>query len=153
MHGADPAIFAQLKLSPLALQSASQMALIGGILFHIACGQYQTDLAIDTSRGVLSTAQRYLRETVGVVVNNGARVFGWAVPGPWDKMAQLFFFVWKTWPQLLQTHVDTVLQDRRIRDYLLDGESEPEGERVSTRCLQILSKAKMPSFFRPRSSP
>src|SRR5690606_31993235 len=70
--GGEPVPYAQLPFL-----EAVTAAAIGGLTFHIAMGQFQTDIATEESRGAISGTRRYELETTGVVVNNGARVLDW----------------------------------------------------------------------------
>jgi hypothetical protein len=100
----------------MGFAAAVTAAVVGGIRFHIAMGQYQTDISTEETRGTINGSGRYGRETTGVVVNNGARVYDWVAPGEWGAWAQSGFFLVKTVPQLLKTHVAHRMQDASIRE-------------------------------------
>lgn len=95
---------------------AMASAAIGGLIFHVAMGQYQTDISTEESRGSITAEQRYSRETTGVLVNNSARVLDWVVPLGIGRWAQAGFFALKTLPQLIKTQISFRLTDRRIRN-------------------------------------
>jgi hypothetical protein len=114
----SPQLFGEpsLKFNSPDFLSALTAAVIGGSLFTIAMGQYQTDLSLENqSRGSIQTKRRYMNESVGVGINNGARVGGWIVPGYLDKIAYAVFFALKTWPQLIKTNISPALQDLEIQ--------------------------------------
>lgn len=95
------------------------VSIMGGVLFHLAAGQYQTELSIEAQeRRSMSDYERYSRETTAVVVNNGGRVVGMAAPGllPFDiaSAAMVSWAALKTFPQVLKTHLFP-----RVRDIFL----------------------------------
>lgn len=102
--------------SPVTFTQAVVSAAIGAVTFHMAMGQYQTDIATEEARGSISAAQRYGMETNGVLVNNSARVVSWVLPGGsiYGSLAQGGFFLWKTFPQLLKTNFLDSSDDRRV---------------------------------------
>ncbi len=101
----------------LPFAAAAVSAFIGGVITHITMGQYQTDIAQQQSRGSMTAEERYTKEGVGVITNNGARILNWVMPA-WDWMgylAQWGFFALRTVPQLWQTHLSPLLTDRKIK--------------------------------------
>jgi hypothetical protein len=106
--------------APIAMPQDFMVAVrstaVGAGLFTLAMGQFQNDIGREVTRGNLSGRERYLLETNGVVVNNGARVAGMVFPGTnWGPAAQWAFFALKTFPQMLRTHVAWRMQDASIR--------------------------------------
>ena len=134
--GYDVSHFAQAMP---AFTTALTTSFVGGLIFHAAMGQYQTDLSIETQeRGALSPVQRYRNETTGVVLNNGARVSSWIVPGPWSNAVMFGFFLLKTLPQLLKTNFQVTLEDRKTRR-LISPETAPQ-ETFLEKCANLLGK-------------
>ncbi|MGZ6477774.1 MAG: hypothetical protein ACXWQE_00655 [Bdellovibrionales bacterium] len=89
---------------------------IGAVTFHLAMGQYQTDIAREEERGSITAGTRYGMETNGVLVNNSARVLSWVLPGGtiYGSFAQAAFFLFKTFPQLLKTNITDLAADREV---------------------------------------
>lgn len=132
LFGGEPIPFTQLPL----LQAVTAAA-VGGLTFHIAMGQFQTDIATEETRGSISGVKRYGLETVGVVVNNGARVLDWVLPLGISAYAQGAFFMLKTLPQLLKTNVSTWLSDLHIAREL-NPEVAPKAG-IAEKCAELLS--------------
>lgn len=89
-------------------------AAIGGLTFHLAMGQFQTDISEEEKRGAISGPVRYGLETTGVVINNSARVLDWVLPLGLGSWAQAAFFSLKTLPQALKSNLQYWLQDRKV---------------------------------------
>lgn len=131
--GVDPSL---VQIDPF--MTALAASTIGGGLFTLAMGQYQTDLAVENQkRESISSFGRYRSESIGVGINNGARVGGWAVGngGMWTNVAYLSFFLWKTWPQLLKTNLDPKLQDLDLQRRL--NPESPAKRTFGESCMRI----------------
>jgi hypothetical protein len=140
----SPQLFGEpsLKFNSPDFLSALTAAVIGGSLFTIAMGQYQTDLSLENqSRGSIQTKRRYMNESVGVGINNGARVGGWIVPGYLDKIAYAVFFALKTWPQLIKTNISPALQDLEIQRNLFP-DTAPK-KTFYESCLRMVSRIRV----------
>lgn len=119
-------------------------AAIGGLTFHIAMGQFQTDISHEQERGSITANTRYGLETTGAVVNNGARVASWVVPGASSVdgyLAQAGFFLLKTLPQLLKTNVSDVMNDREVAR-AVDPENAPKAG-ILEKCARVLRGLKL----------
>lgn len=121
----------------LSFEQAVIAAAIGGVTFHLAMGQFQTDIAVEEERGSISGKERYSLETSGVVINNGGRVINWILPGSWGVWAQSSFFILKTFPQLLKTNLSHWLKDRKVHRQL-NPEKAPKAT-VLERCANALA--------------
>jgi hypothetical protein len=115
-------------------------AAIGAVTFHLAMGQYQTDIAREEERGAITASTRYGLETNGVLVNNSARVLSWVLPGGsvYGSVAQAAFFIFKTFPQLLKTNFMDGVLDRGI-GRRLNGEALPHAS-LAERCALLLQR-------------
>lgn len=101
----------------LPFAAAATSAFIGGVIFHIAMGQYQTDISQQQSRGNMTAEERYAKEGIGVITNNSARILNWVMPA-WDwvgYLAQWGFFAIRTVPQLWQTHLSPMWTDSQMK--------------------------------------
>lgn len=127
--------------SPAFLQALGA-AIYGGALFTLAMGQYQTDIGIENhDRGSIGTKRRYVNESIGVMINNGARVGSWVTPGAWDKIAYGLFFAFRTWPQLIKTNINPRLQDLDIQRSLFP-ETAPK-KTFGESCLRVLRNIRL----------
>ena len=113
-------------------------AAIGAVTFHIAMGQFQTDISTEEERGSHTSSQRYGLETTGVVVNNGARVSSWVLPGDaaYGAAAQGGFFLLKTLPQFLKTNVSDKIEDHDVHR-LINKSTAPKNSFI-TKCARLL---------------
>jgi hypothetical protein len=125
----------------LPFVEAATAAAIGGLTFHIAMGQFQTDISSEESRGNLRSETRYGLETTGVVVNNSARVLDWVIPAGFGVWAQSGFFMLKTLPQLIKTNIDSSYTDMAIRRALKPEEyaNQPALKKAWNRCADFLA--------------
>jgi hypothetical protein len=98
--------------------TAISLAIVGGIRFHFFMGQYQTDIRTEEIRGTISSTGRYGLEASGVVVNNSARVYDSIDQTVWGTYAQSAFFLVKTLPQLIKTHLAHRFQDAEVKSAL-----------------------------------
>jgi len=143
LFGGSPIPFTQLPFL-----DAVVAAFVGGVTFHIAMGQFQTDISTEESRGSISSSQRYALETTGVVVNNSARVLDWVIPAGLGAYAQAAFFTLKTLPQLLKTNLADRLHDEKIKQTLSgEGQYRPS---VMNRCGELLGSLQLINLPRLR---
>ncbi|OFZ12117.1 MAG: hypothetical protein A2Z20_07265 [Bdellovibrionales bacterium RBG_16_40_8] len=133
LFGAEPVPFQSLPYV-----QAMTAAAIGGLTFHIAMGQFQTDLSTEEDRGSIKGKTRYGLETTGVVVNNSARVLDWVYPAGLGTWAQGSFFLLKTLPQLLKTNASWAIADDEVRSVLVPESKKSRG--FFSRCGELLSK-------------
>lgn len=103
-----------IPFSHIPFYQAVTTAAVGGLTFHLAMGQFQTDISAEEKRGAISGPVRYGLETTGVVINNSARVLDWVLPLGLGSWAQAAFFSLKTLPQALKTNFQYWLQDRKV---------------------------------------
>jgi hypothetical protein len=136
LWGANPVPFQTMDFV-----TAATTAFVGGLIFHVAMGQFQTDISREEQRGSISGMRRYGLETTGVVVNNSARVFDWVIPGQWGVWAQGAFFMLKTFPQLLKSNWAHKVQDERIRHQLLAEKAGPK--RFWHKCSDLLASLEL----------
>jgi hypothetical protein len=132
------------EAAPKDFGDASMQAFIGGLIFHLAFGQFQTDNSIEMNkRGTRDFDTFYANETVGVGINNGARVASWVVASPlWPNLAMATFFLFKTAPQVWDTHLGRGFEDKKIRK-MLWGSKKGNGEsyRAQKNCGDNLADA------------
>lgn len=157
LYGADvgsravPMLFGGQGSEPtLDFTQAVFAAAWGAVTFHLAMGQYQTDIAREEERGSITAEKRYGLETNGVVVNNSARVASWIFPGGtfYGTMAQAGFFLIKTFPQLLKTDVNDVIDDREIHRRV-NPAAAPK-KTLAESCGRILGTYARIPFLKPR---
>jgi hypothetical protein len=129
-----------IPFAHLPFAEAAAAAAIGGLTFHIAMGQFQTDIATEEARGHITGDTRYGLETKGVLVNNSARVLDWIVPVGFGVWAQSGFFMLKTLPQLIKTNFIAAYMDEKIRRELNPDVvvSESVYQKVKYRCSEFL---------------
>lgn len=116
-------------------------AAIGGFTFHLAMGQFQTDISEEEKRGAISGPVRYGLEATGVVINNSARVLDWVLPLGLGSWAQAAFFSLKTLPQALKTNFQYWLQDRKVHRRL-SPETAPQITVVES-CAHLLGSTQL----------
>ncbi|MCB0363686.1 MAG: hypothetical protein KDD35_13245, partial [Bdellovibrionales bacterium] len=136
LFGGNPIAFTHLPFLDAVVAAA-----VGGLTFHLAMGQFQTDISLEEEHGAIRGSNRYGLETTGAVINNGARVLDWVVPAGLGTWAQMGFFALKTLPQMLKTNFATKIADRRVKEQLRSHQDKPKSWR--SRCISAIQSLEL----------